>query len=518
MVGLPFERLSYDRDYDRALSHLYNLQKFGIKFGLSKIENLLKAFNNPHQALNCIHIAGTNGKGSVAAMLSSIYSRAGYKVGLFTSPHLVDFRERFQINGRMISKAQTLELIREIKEKAKAEEPPTFFEFITAMALIYFFQEKVDLAVMEVGLGGRLDATNIIKPLITVITNISLEHQDHLGRTLEKIAREKAGIIKSGVPLVTGVGQKKIQEQIESICRGKKVPMVLAGRDFRTRKVSNGIFNYFGISADRFGVRGLRRARRQALGLECIEKAQLSRSGFEVGKDTRYRMQEARWTKDEGQRMINQSSLTSNYELRTPNLTSSLVPRLASLRLALLGDHQIKNAGLALAVVELLQEKYPVPDVEIRADLSKVSWPGRMEVLSERPWIVLDGAHNPGAVRVLAEALSKVFSFKKLLIVFGMMKDKNIKQTLNCLIPLADKIILTRAEYDRSADPEYLKRVIKSKRTRTLVVPDIPWAVTQALQEAGPEDLLLITGSLFVVGEARAWWERNGRFSNRKLN
>ncbi|MGA3084681.1 MAG: folylpolyglutamate synthase/dihydrofolate synthase family protein [Thermodesulfobacteriota bacterium] len=441
MAGLPFERLSYDQDYDQALSHLYHLQKFGIKFGLSKTETLLTAFNNPHQALNCIHIAGTNGKGSVAAMLSSIYSRAGYKVGLFTSPHLVDFRERFQINGRMISKAQTLDLIREIKEKVKAEEPPTFFEFVTAMTLIYFFREKVDLAVMEAGLGGRLDATNIIKPLITIITNISLEHQDHLGRTLEKIAREKAGIIKSGVPLVTGVGQKKIQEQIESICRERKVPMVLAGRDFRTRKVSNGKFSYFGF--------------------------------------------------------------------RNPN--SFLVPRLASLRLALLGDHQIKNAGLALAVVELLQEKYPVPDGKIRAGLSKVSWPGRMEVLSERPWIVLDGAHNPRAMRVLAAALLKVFSFKKLLIVFGMMKDKNIKQTLNCLIPLAGKIILTRAEYDRSADPEYIKRVIKDNRRPTLVVPDISLAVNQALQEAGPEDLILITGSLFVVGEARAWWERSRR-------
>ncbi len=142
MAGRPFERLSYDREYDQALSYLYNLQKFGIKFGLSKTENLLRAFNNPHRELNCLHIGGSNGKGSVAAMLASIYSRAGYKVGLFTSPHLVDFRERFQINGRLISKAQTLDLIKEIKEKALEEEPPTFFEFVTAMALIYFSPGK----------------------------------------------------------------------------------------------------------------------------------------------------------------------------------------------------------------------------------------------------------------------------------------------------------------------------------------------------------------------------------------
>ena len=248
MAGRPFERLSYDREYDQALSYLYNLQKFGIKFGLSKTENLLRAFNNPHRKLKCLHIGGSNGKGSVAAMLASIYSRAGYKVGLFTSPHLVDFRERFQINGRLISKAQTLGLIKEIKEKALEEEPPTFFEFVTAMALIYFSREKVDLAIMEVGLGGRLDATNIINPLITVITTISLEHQDYLGKTLENIAWEKAGIIKPGVPLVTGVDQKKVQEQIEKICRERQAPMFLAGRDFRTRKLGQGKFSYFGVN------------------------------------------------------------------------------------------------------------------------------------------------------------------------------------------------------------------------------------------------------------------------------
>jgi len=504
MAGLPFERLSYDQGYDRALSHLYNLQKFGIKFGLSRTENLLKAFNNPHQALNCIHIAGTNGKGSVAAMLSSIYSRAGYKVGLFTSPHLVDFRERFQINGRRISKAQTLELIRQIKEKVRAEEPPTFFEFVTAMALIYFFREKVDLAVMETGLGGRLDATNIIKPLLTVITNISLEHQDHLGRTLEKIAQEKAGIIKSGVPLVTGVGQKKIQEQIENICRERKVPMVLAGRDFRTRKMKKGKFSYFGLRNADCGMKEPFVVRSSEWGMK--KPFGVRRSSFVEGRNIRH---------DDKIIFLNNKLNQANKTEKKLNAPAARRRRTlnaySSLQVALLGDHQIKNAGLALAVVELLQEKYPVPDEKIRAGLDKVSWPGRMEVLSERPWIVLDGAHNPGAMRTLAEALLKVFYFKKLLIVFGMMKDKNIKQTLNCLIPLADKIILTRAEYDRSADPEYLKRVIKGNRRRTLVVPDIPLAVTQALQKAGPEDLILITGSLFVVGEARAWWKRSGR-------
>jgi dihydrofolate synthase / folylpolyglutamate synthase len=454
MTGQPFERLSYDRDYDQALSYLYRLQKFGIKFGLSKTENLLKAFNNPHRRLNCLHIAGSNGKGSVAAMLASIYSRAGYKVGLFTSPHLVDFRERFQINGRLISKSRTLDLIREIREKADQKEPPTFFEFVTAMALIYFFREKVDLAVMEVGLGGRLDATNIIDPLITVITTIALEHQDYLGKTLEKIAWEKAGIIKPGVPLVTGVDQKKVQEQIEAICRERQAPMYLAGRDFRTRKLGQGRFSYFGFLISDFGIDG---------------------------------------TENENK---NPQSAIRN-------------PPLKGLQLALPGDYQIKNAALVLAVVGLLQGKYPVKERKIREGLRRVSWPGRMELLSESPRIVLDGAHNPGAMKTLAETLPKSFFYRKLFLVFGMMKDKNIKQTLNHITPLTQRILLTRAEYDRSADPEDLKQFFKEYRPRPRVFPTIPQAITRALKEAGPEDLILITGSLFVVGEARAWWGRN---------
>jgi dihydrofolate synthase / folylpolyglutamate synthase len=456
MVNRPFERLSYDRDYDQALSYLYNLQKFGIKFGLSKTENLLRAFNNPHRKLNCLHIAGSNGKGSVAALLASIYSRAGYQVGLFTSPHLVDFRERFQINGRLISKSRTLDLIREIREKTDQEESPTFFEFVTAMALIYFQREKVDLAVMEVGLGGRLDATNIIHPLMTVITTISLEHQDYLGKTLGKIAWEKAGIIKRRVPLVTGVGQKKVKEQIEAICRDRQAPLYLAGRDFKTRKLGQGRFSYFGFRISDFGMKR---------------------------------------TKNERQ---NPQSAIHN-------------PQFKGLQSALPGDHQINNAGLSLMVIQLLQKKYPVPEEKIKEGLRKVTWPGRMELLSESPSMVLDGAHNPEAMKTLVQNLGKSFFYKKLFLVFGMMKDKNIKQTLSQIIPLTHRIYLTRAEYDRSADPKDLIKYLNGYKPPARVIPTIPQAITQALKESGPQDLILVTGSLYVVGEARAWWGKRNR-------
>jgi dihydrofolate synthase / folylpolyglutamate synthase len=487
MPGHPFERLSYDQEYDQALAYLYNLQKFGIKFGLSKTENLLKAFKHPQRHLKCIHIAGSNGKGSVAAMLASVYGRAGYKVGLFTSPHLIDFRERFQINGRMISKEQTLDLIKEIQDKSDPQEPPTFFEFVTAMSLLYFYREKVDLAIMETGLGGRLDATNIIRPLITVITTISLEHQEYLGKTLKSIALEKGGIIKNQVPLITGVSQKKVQGILEALCHDKQAPMLLAGRDFKTRKTGQGRFSYF---SSEFGVRS------SELGKEKYEG---------------YRGQKARYSAEEGPELRSQLPISPNSELRTQNysLICHSELRTPNLKVGLLGDHQIKNAGLALTVVQGLHEKYPVTEEAIRSGLEEVKWPGRMEVLSRRPCLVLDGAHNPGAMRTLSQNIPRAFSYKKLYLIIGMMKDKDIGQTFNYMIPLAGKVFLTRAEYDRSADPETLRPFVEGKNRPCRLFSTIPSAIKQAIEEADPEDLILITGSLFIVGEARAWWERH---------
>ncbi len=500
MAGHPFERLSYDLEYDLGLSYLYNLQKFGMKFGLSKTENLLRAFNNPEKHLRMIHVAGSNGKGSVAAMLSSIYSQARYKVGLFTSPHLIDFRERFQINGRMISKEKTLELVKEIKRKTDPNEPPTFFEFVTAMALLYFYREKVDLAIMEVGLGGRLDSTNIIEPLITVITTVSLEHQEYLGKTLEKIALEKAGIIKPQVPLVTGVEQKKVQRLLEQVCREKQAPMLLAGRDFKTRKLRNGEFSYFGLPIADCGM---------------LQQFGVRSSVFGVEEDIKCKLLDSSWTKDAGRGGRDQTLVAPNSELKTPNYTPTPQPairnpKLKGLRPALLGDHQIRNAGLALTVIGCLKRKFPVNEEALREGLLKVAWPGRMEVLSERPWIVLDGAHNPGAMKTLAQNLPRVFSYKRLFLIIGMMKDKAIEQTFKVIIPLAHMVFLTRAEYDRSADPETLRPLVDGESRPCQISKNIPTAIQRARQEAEPGDLILITGSLFIVGEARAWWEREG--------
>ncbi len=434
-----YEPLSRDPAYDQALSYLYGLQKFGMKFGLSKTENLLQAFGRPQDRLNLIHIAGTNGKGSVAAMTASIFSQAGYRVGLYTSPHLVDFRERFQINGRLIPSGVTLDLVQEVKERTNPEEPPTFFELVTAMALIYFAREKVDLAIIEAGLGGRLDATNIIGPRVTAITTLGMEHQEYLGNTLRRIAWEKGGIIKPGISLVSGVTQPAAREVISRLCREQGAPLFLAGRDFQTRKITGGRFNYTGFGRVYKGLRN-----------------------------------------------------------------------------KLLGPHQIRNAGLALSLVNLWPVKGKnISEEQIREGLLQVNWPGRMEVWPGKKRIVLDGAHNPAAMKVLADSLPAALPYRRLLLVIGIMQDKDIPAILAPIIPLADRVFLTRAEYLRSAEPEKLLSFLDRDRDKCRLVPALSQAIDQALIEAVDDDLICITGSLFVVGEARAYLEKNSEIQRR---
>ena len=243
MKGSSFEKESYAE----TLREIYDLQKFGIKFGLNKTENLLARLGNPHKQLNCVHIGGTNGKGSVAAMLAAVLEKHGFRVGTYTSPHLVRFTERFCINGREILPQRVVELYRRVKEAMVEGDVPTFFEVITAMAFDYFAQEKVDWAIIEVGMGGRLDATNVIVPAVSIITNVSMDHQEFLGTTITAIAREKAGIIKSGVPVVSAVKQPAAQAVIKTTCFRKKAELFLYGSNFRIRKENESTFHYAGI-------------------------------------------------------------------------------------------------------------------------------------------------------------------------------------------------------------------------------------------------------------------------------
>lgn len=420
--------------YQETLSYLFGLQKFGIKFGLSNITNILGLLGNPHENLKAVHIAGTNGKGSTAATISSIMQESGYRVGLYTSPHLVDFTERIKINGLEITEAKVVELTDRIREKKQTSEVRdelskiTFFEFTTALAILYFAEEGVDLAVMETGMGGRLDATNVIWPLVSIITNISLEHKEFLGDTLEKIAFEKAGIIKDGIPLVTGVEQESAVEAIERVCREKSAPVYRSGREFSFKRKGVNQFDYHGIKEN-----------------------------------------------------IN------------------------DLKPALVGGHQVINASLALAAVELMRTKgFPVSTDVIYRGLEKVSWPGRLETVSINPRIILDGAHNPAGAQALSIAIKEELKFEKLYMILGIMADKDIEAIIAPLAPLPHEVILSRPVYERASSAAALLPLASKYNKKTRAFEDLRKAIDYARTKAGEKDLILISGSLFTVGEARA--------------
>ena len=411
--------------YESAIGYLFNLQKFGIKFGLSKTENLLKAFGNPHLGQNYIHIAGTNGKGSVATFMGSILQEAGYRVGMYVSPHLVRFTERFRINGEEISQGKIVELIGELQSAFNADEPPTFFEAVTSMAILYFAREKTDIAIMEVGMGGRLDATNVITPLVTGITNISMEHQEYLGDRLSHIAREKAGIIKKGVDVVTAVTQPRIIEQFKAVVEERGAPFWRVGRDVKYRSTPSGL-HFFGQS-------------------------------------------------------------------RT----------IKGLQLGLRGIHQARNAALALGMMERIETKgFPHTTNQIREGLKKADWPGRMQVIRENPTILLDGAHNAAATRALARTIRTDFSYEKMILVIGIMADKDIAALLRVIVPISDRVLYTRPVYSRAADPRVLMEKAHPLNIPGEIVPSLAGALRRAEALATSKDLIVVCGSLFTVGEA----------------
>jgi dihydrofolate synthase/folylpolyglutamate synthase len=415
--------------YREAIRYLYRLQKFGIKFGLSKTSNLLKKLGNPHEGRRFVHVAGTNGKGSVAAMLGAILEETGWKVGFYSSPHLVRFTERFRVNGKEITQRDVVALVNELKGVMSRKEPPTFFEATTAMALAYFARENTDIDIMEVGMGGRLDATNVIRPEVCVITNISLEHREFLGDTLTAIAREKAGIIKKGIEVVTAETRRKVINEFEIVCRQKDARLLRVGKDVRYRKTAKG-FNYYGCR------------------------------------------------------------------------------RLKGLELSLAGKYQTRNAATALAVLEVLETKgRKVSEEHIRRGLSRVKWPGRMQVVGTAPAIVLDGAHNPSAMRALTDSLQLLFEFRRLILVLGVMADKAIDQILREILPHADYVLFTRPVYYRAAEPQLLAEKASRFRRPGEVVSVLSDALDRARELADKGDLIVVCGSLFTVGEAMTYFD-----------
>jgi dihydrofolate synthase/folylpolyglutamate synthase len=413
-----------------TLEYLYGLERFGMVFGLENISRLLQVLGDPHLELPVIHVGGTNGKGSVSAMMAFILQEAGYRVGLYTSPHLVSFTERIQINGCQISRddvAQLTDLLRTRVDENNIPPQFTFFDFTTAIALYYFFLHKVDVAILEVGLGGRLDSTNIVQPLVTVITTIDEDHVQILGDRVEDIAREKAGIVKQGAPLISGVNQPEVIAILEEVCRAKGVPLRLMGRDFWGERTAPCTLNFHG----------------------------------------------RRW-------------------------------RWEDIQLGVAGLYQIANATVALGTLEALEELgYRIGKGAIYQGLAKVQWPGRLELVHHAPQILLDGAHNPAAARSLKASLQEEFDYRGLSMVMGIMADKEVSAIVAVLAPLADLFIATRPHNPRAMAPQRIAEIARNYCREVKVIDDVGEGVDYARGRAQEDDLIVITGSLFTVGEAR---------------
>ena len=424
--------------YQETIDYLFGLQKHGIKFGLSNSRQLMGLMGDPHLRFRSVHIAGTNGKGSTAAFLAGMLLAAGYRVGLYTSPHLVSFTERIRINNIPLSEDRVIDLAERVRTRyeglppAEGARTPTFFEVTTAMAFTCFAEEHVDVAVVEAGMGGRLDSTNVITPMVSVITNIDREHTEYLGDTIEKIAGEKAGIIKRGVPVVTGAVQPEALTVIERTAASAGSPVHRMPKDFGAVPRAAGpeqAFDYRGIGM-----------------------------------------------------------------------------RLVDLRIAMRGQHQIGNACLALAAAECVANGgMAVPEAAIRTGLANAVWEGRLEKVAERPDIFLDGAHNPASARVLADAVRDLKQgYRHLVLVIGVLMDKDYRGIVSQLAPLADRIIVTKPHYSRALDVPSLAREIGTFHRTVHAAEHVAEAIDLARQGAAENDLILITGSLYTVGDARA--------------
>ena len=413
--------------YTETLDYIFNLRGGEIDLKLHRVERALEIFDHPERSYPSFHIAGTNGKGSTAAMLYRILTAAGYRAALYTSPHVASFTERIRAGDEDISEDEVVELAETIKRRAAAAGVPlTFFEFVTVMAFVYFARRKIDVAVVEVGLGGRLDATNLVTPRVSLITTISKDHEAYLGADLLSIAREKGGIIKTGVPLVGGAFEPEITELYRETARAKGAPAYFLGEDFSVSLKDDGRFDYSGL----------------------------------------------RW-------------------------------KWRDLSVALAGRHQKNNAALALCALEIARAEFPVSEAAARTGLGTVFWPGRLERILARPAVILDGAHNGEGVRALVAEMRAGLGAKKAKIIFAAMADKDWPLMLGELAAVASEIVLTRVAMERSADPAKMAAADATRGVPVAVAQSASEAVRRAVEEAAPDEVILVAGSLYLLGEVR---------------
>lgn len=423
--------------YEEAMNYITSVGRFGSNYGLERTFRILELLGSPHKKLKLIHIAGTNGKGSTTAMVTKILRGAGYKVGMYTSPYLEEFEERIQINGENINKDRLVDLLEKVKvviERVVEEgyEHPTEFEIITALMFLHFYNEKVDYAVIEVGLGGRLDSTNVIVPKVSVITSISLDHVNILGDSLQAIAKEKAGIIKENVPLILYPQEKEVEEVILKVAEEKK------SRVYLVKKEDSRLLN------------------------------------------------------------INNDELYQEVQVKSNKNTYSV-------KLPLLGEHQIINLSVALNVIEAL---YEIENIIINRELIEksledVKWIGRLEVLGKKPAIVIDGAHNIDGIKALRRNVEKCFKYNKLYLLLGILADKQVKEMVKEITPIAEKVYALTPHSERAELSEDLKKEILEFNPNVVSLESYEEAFFSAVNEAEKDDLILISGSLYMVGDMR---------------
>jgi len=437
-------RIDYERaDFMPSGGH-------GLK--LDRMRQLLDRLGSPHLGLPTIHIAGTKGKGSTAAIIAAALSAAGYRTGLFTSPHLERMEERIAIDGLRCSGKELVNLVEQIRPVVEAmdraaasgagEQGPTYFEIITAMAMLHFAQCKADAVVLEVGLGGRLDATNVCLPRVSVITSISFDHTKQLGNTLTAIAGEKAGIIKPGVPVVSGVVEQEPRDVIREVCRQRQCRLVELHRDFD--------FSYW-------------------------SPRHLEQTAEHGKLDFRYHF----------------GGVSLGFE---------------NLSLSLTGHHQAANTAVALAAVaELKRAGWKIPEDAIRKALAEMVWPARVEVVARRPVVVLDAAHNPASIAALLRTLDESFRVARRMLIFATTRDKDLRGMLSLLLDRFDRVVFTRyLDNPRAVPPEELQSLafeLTGRRYPTYAEPAAAWEAIRT--QAASNDLICITGSFFLAADMR---------------
>jgi dihydrofolate synthase / folylpolyglutamate synthase len=421
-------------NYEAAMEYIQNTAKFGSNLGLDRTIKILELLGNPQDKIKCIHVAGTNGKGSTTAMITQILRSAGYKTGMYTSPFLEEFEERIQVDGMNIGKDDLAETVTEVANAVEkvislGYDHPTEFEIITCAMFKYFCNVNVDYAVVEVGLGGRLDSTNVITPVLSIITSISLDHTGVLGNTLNEIAGEKAGIIKKGIPVVSYPQEKEAEKVVEDVCSALGCELVIVEPD-------SGEF------------------------LETVGFAQKIRVKTEK----------------------------AIYEIE----------------LSLLGKHQIMNCAVAVNAAEKLQELgADISRDNILNALAKVKWIGRLEVLGENPLVVIDGAHNIEGIKLISESLKTYFRYDKLILIIGILRDKQVEEMIGMITPLAQRVIAVTPNSGRAESAAELNEVIVQFNRNSEACDDYSEAYEKALGYAGMDDLVLVCGSLYMIGDMR---------------